>query len=247
MKTITVLGLGNMGKPIYKHLSLCKNFVVKGCDKKDDINKCLSNSDGLIVAIKPQDFGKICKTITIDLSDKVIISIMAGISLSNLKKGLKCSKVVRAMPNLALEVESSFTGWIADKNLSKGEKESVKMIFELLGTEMELKDEKLLDTVTTIAGCGPAYFYKVCELMEEEAVKKGFTSKQAKVMVQQTLLGASKVWNKSEKPSNTMRNNVTSKGGVTEAAIDTMKKEGLDKAFKKGLSAANQKLNQLNR
>ena len=149
--TIAIIGAGNMGSAIYKSLRGImpeKSLVL--CDKNKqklasltknsttDVNIAIAMSDIIILAVKPQSFLEFVETTKVNLSKKLLISIMAGVTTAKLTKtGAK--KIIRAMPNLPAQIRIGLTGWIANKNVSANDKKMVKKIFESFGKEIEVK------------------------------------------------------------------------------------------------------------
>jgi len=247
MKSLLVIGLGNMGSAIFEMLSKNKNVKVLGCEKEDDINKKLALVDSFIIAIKPQDFEDLCKSIKIDLSKKLVISIMAGISTDRIRRGLKAKKIVRVMPNLALKTGKSLSGWFANKEVSNDDKKFIKAMLEVFGEEVEVNKEDKINMITSLSGSGPAYFYRLTEIIKNKAKKMGFSEGEARKIADTTFLGAASVLEKTGLDSEELRRKVTSKKGTTEAALNSMKKSGLEKIINKGIDKAYKRAKELNK
>ena len=140
---------------------------VKQADKEQ-----ITNADVVILAVKPQDID------SLDIkTDKIIISIMAGISIKKLKELTSSNKIVRVMPNLNTLVGASCSGY-ASKNLTDKEKASVKNILSQFGEAIEV-DESLLDAVTGLSGSGPAYIAYMIKQLSEAGRKQGLSEEQA--------------------------------------------------------------------
>ncbi len=123
-----------------RHPEKLKALGAKHCS--GDLNEVLKNAQTIILAVKPQSFSEFCQNLRVPLAKKLIISIMAGICIDTLQKKLKAQKIVRAMPNLPVQVGLGMTGWIATKKLSSIDKKLVRKIFQSMGKELELKTEK---------------------------------------------------------------------------------------------------------
>ncbi|MBI4232032.1 hypothetical protein HY605_02265, partial [Candidatus Peregrinibacteria bacterium] len=123
---VCVVGLGNMGSAVLSVLSA--DFEVYGCNHEDDVNEKLAACGAFIIAVKPQSFDELVDSIKLNLSGKLAISIMAGVTLEKLALKLGTEKVVRTIPNLPLKVGMSLTPWISSKSLSPEEKTFVKAI-----------------------------------------------------------------------------------------------------------------------
>lgn len=259
MKNIAIIGAGNMGSAFYqgliKKISPQEIFVcdhdlqklkkiaahvrqkISANNFSTDINKILAQADIIILAVKPQSFDEFCASVTISLQQKLIISIMAGISIATLRRKTGASKIVRSMPNLAAQVGASMTGWVA-KNLTAVDRKFVTKIFDAIGISLELRNEKQINAVTALSGSGPAYFFYLCEIMASQARAFGFSQKQAEIIARQTLIGAAEVIRHNPLSAAELRKAVTSKGGTTEAAFHSFVTKKFDQIVKSAIVAA---------
>ena len=128
--------------------------------------------------------------------------------------------------------------WVKNERVKKEQVSSVRKILQAVGKEVYIENENLLDVVTAISGSGPAYIFYLAELCETSGVKLGLGRKLAKLIAHQTLSGSAKLLEKSLKSARTLRKEVTSKGGTTEAAFDTMNKSGFKKIFFSAIKSA---------
>ena len=249
MKKICIIGMGNMGKAIYDSLCSKKLFEVKGCDRDGDINESLKDCDAFVIAIKPQDFDIMSDSLSDEtkstLKDKLVISIMAGVSTSRIKKNLAAIRVVRVMPNLPLKIGAALSGWFS-QGLSDAEKEAVKKILQSFGDEIEVDDEKKIDAITALSGSGPAYYYNLNRALRMKALAMGFSDEDARKIVSGTFLGASKLLEKGDECSGKLISRITSKGGTTEAALNKMEEDGFEKIVADGVDAAYKRAQELN-
>lgn len=246
MKNICVIGLGNMGKAIYEILGSKKLYKLYGCGKRDNLDKCIDACEIVIICVKPQNFKALKRMIKTDISNKLFISIMAGISIDQIKKSLGVEKVVRIMPNLPLIVGRSVGGFSYSEELKKEDRKTINELVSLLGEHIYLKNEEQIDKVTALSGSGPAYFYYLAELMEEAGKEMGFSAEDAKKLAIETLLGATRYLQVSGESAKVLRKKVASKGGTTEAAMNSMKKNKFDKIFKEAVNAAAKRAKELN-
>ena len=247
MKKICIVGMGNMGKAMMDILSKCGDFELSGCEKSDDVNKKLEQAEVVIIAVKPQVFGEVAETITIDMSGKLVISIMAGIGIEKIKVSLKTDKVVRTLPNLALKVGESLTIWKAAEEISEDEKVLVKEILMSFGKEMKVDDESKISSIGVVSGCGPGFIAYFGEQMAGFLVKQGLSTEEAEKVARQTLIGTGEVVKNNNWNLTDMRKKVSSKGGLTEAGVNAMEAEGLGKVFEKGGEAALKRNEELNK
>lgn len=243
---ICVVGMGNMGQAIFELLGKSKVFTVSGCRKEDNPNEKLLEAEAFIIAVKPQSFADLASFIDIDLSEKVAISIMAGVSIENIQNKLNMKKVVRTLPNLPLKIGQSFTPWKASSELSMVEKKVMQKIFKSFGEETEVESEEQIELIGAISGCGPAYFAFLCEIMESYALEHGLNPQQARKIASSTFIGSANLLKKSGWSPEELRAKITSKGGVTNAAITHLQDNGFDMIFKGALDSAIKRTKELN-
>lgn len=188
--------------------------------------------DGLILlAVKPQMFAPLATELAGSerLGDRLVVSIMAGISTDRVRTGLTNDRVgqsqlrvVRVMPNIALLGGHGMTAVCSGKEVSERDIERVESLFRLRGQVARIR-ENLMDAFTALAGSGPAYIFFLAETMIRAAQEMGFDPRTADQTVRQTILGAARML--AENPANPpekLRAAVTSKGGTTEAAMAVM-------------------------
>lgn len=236
---IAIVGAGKMGSAMLQ--SLKPDFPkTRAYDKGTDLKKELAKADVIILAVKPQSFHEI----QVNLTGKLVISIMAGVSITKVSNQLNTDKIVRSMPNLPLQISEGLTGWIATKEVKN--KKLIKEIFNCFGQEIEVARESDLDKITALSGSGPAYFFYLCELMQEKAEQLGFTKQQAKKIAEQTFIGSAKLLETSNLSAQEFRQAVTSKGGTTEAALQTMISNKMHKIFQSAIDASKNRCKELN-
>lgn len=231
---ISIIGPGKMGQAMADQLQ--DLYEVQLCGRGEE-----PQGEVVIFAVKPQDFAACIEDLSTDLSDRLIISIMVGVSLENLQKATGSKRVVRSMPNLPLTVGEGLTGWVANTDHDKA-----REIFSCFGDEVELQDESQMDAFTALAGSGPGYFFWLAELLGENAKALGFSEEKAAVIARQVFIGAAKTLEEDEQSAGEWRKAVTSKGGTTEAAIAKMSSEKLPEIFANGIEAATERSKELN-
>lgn len=246
MKKICIIGLGNMGKAILDVLSAEKSFEVTGCGREDEVNEKLQNCDLFIIAVKPQNFVEFADKINVALENKIAVSIMAGISIEKIQQLLKMKKVVRTLPNLPLKVAAALTIWNASDGLNEGEKSFIKELLKVFGEEVELLEESDINMIGALCGCGPAYFAYLGEKIEDLAAKFGLDREAAEKLAKQTFVGTAELLKESDWSLKKLRESVTSKGGITEAAIKSFEENGFGEIFSKGIDAAIKRTGELN-
>ncbi|MBI4272353.1 pyrroline-5-carboxylate reductase [Candidatus Uhrbacteria bacterium] len=257
-KTIAIIGMGNMGGAIYRRLCdsmppeqilVCNRTRPVGIHTKSyfssNINDLASRADCIILAVKPQSLDELIATLTTDLSKKIIISILAGTTLTTLQKKTGAKKIIRAMPNLPTQVGSGVTAWVATSFMSMKEKNFVKEIFNTFGYEIQLRSEAMITNVSVISGCGPAYFFTLIEMMSAAAQRLGFSAREAEKLATTTFLGSAKLFATGSKSAREWREAVTSKKGVTEAVLKYVKEKKVDTIFYQALKAGIQRSKKL--
>ncbi|MBT7736780.1 pyrroline-5-carboxylate reductase, partial [Candidatus Peregrinibacteria bacterium] len=213
---ICIVGLGNMGQSIYDALER-GGFEVVGCDKEDDLSEKVIGADAVVIAVKPQSFESIGSGA--DLSGKLVISIMAGVSVEKIIKVLGSKKIVRVMPNLPLQVGAAFSGWYASDDVLNEEKDAIVDILMSFGTEVEVDNEDDIDKITALSGSGPAYYYYMNRALRMKAMDMGLSEEQARKIARGTFLGAAKLLEEGEDCSGKLISKISSRGGTTEAAV----------------------------
>lgn len=247
MKKICIIGLGNMGGPILEALRRKKKFEVSGFGRAGDKDNFLKQADIVIIAVKPQDFSSLADAVKIQMPDKLIISIMAGIDLTNLKEKLGAKKVVCTIPNLPLKIRLSLTPWIASEEVGSEDKLLVKEILKSFGEEIEVDKEEMIGVIGAMSGCGPAYFSYIVEKIEEFALKEGLSKDEARKVAEQTFVGSAQLLKESGWSALELRQRVSSKGGTTEAAFKFLESKNFGEIFMQGIQIAIDKSKELNK
>ncbi len=201
-----------------------------------------------LIAVKPNQLKTIVDNFLDKfLSNSLIVSIVAGKKISDLKKILTLNKgIVRAMTNTPASVNMGTTLICFDKTIKSDQQKIVKDFLSLLGQINETKNERNIDDFTAIFGSGPAYIFLFIETLIKIAHKSGF--KNSKNMVLQTFLGSLLLLlNEKDSPTH-LKKNVTSKGGTTEAALKILEnKNGLSALISKAIDKAKKKSRELSK
>lgn len=236
-----------MGKAMWNILSASAEFELIGCEKDDDVNEKARDADILILAVKPQMFEELAGSVKVDLSEKLVISIMAGVKTGKIQKLFGVRKVVRTLPNLALKVGQSLTIWKACEEVSDEDKTVVKGILRSFGQEIEVDSEEKISLIGVVSGCGPGFLAYFGEKMAEFLIKNGIDKIEAEKVAYQTFIGTGEAvkesgWNLTE-----MRQKVSSKGGLTEAGVNIMEENEMGRIFDKVGEAAMKREKELNK
>lgn len=206
---------------------------------RDTPNKYIHEVDLIVLAIKPQGTAALYPTIRPFIKpDQVVLSIMAGVKISNIATNLGVSKVIRAMPNLPAQVGMGMTAFTAEKSVTRRELIEVQNLLSTTGRAIYFDDEQMIDAATAVSGSGPAYVFYFMQSMIEAAMNLGFNESQAELLVWQTFMGAMYLHNKNPLTCQEWIQRVASKGGTTEAAIRLFGQENVGKAIHDGVVAA---------
>lgn len=202
-----------------------------------DYIKYIQGCNALVLAVKPQIMTDICEQLKNDCaSDLPIISIAAGYSLSSFHQFFNESQpIIRAMPNTPGAIGKGITGLYNAPNLSDNHRALADTLLSALGETLWVDDENLMDAITAVSGSGPAYVFYLMEALEKAATDAGLPADIARKLARQTVIGSAalaKTDNATQ--AATLRENVTSPGGTTEAALKIL----MDGRFEKALSEA---------
>ena len=196
----------------------------------------------VIFAIKPQVLARVLPELKGALrAEQLVISIIAGGRIATLSEGLAHSAIVRAMPNTPAQIGAGLTVWMTTPNVTEAQREQARAVFQSLGKDVFVDDEKYLDMATAVSGTGPTYVFLVLEALIDAAVHLGFGREVAHDIVLETMRGAILYAEKTGKHPAELRNMVTSPGGTSAEAIYQMEKGSLRTVLSKAVWAAYQK------
>ncbi|WP_150046346.1 MULTISPECIES: pyrroline-5-carboxylate reductase [Methylomonas] len=206
-----------------------------------DNNAIVQAADVIVLAVKPQILRDVALQIAplVQQRHSLVVSIAAGISQASLAHWLGHSTaIVRCMPNTPALVLTGATALHANPNVSDEQKDLAENILRAVGLTLWVADESQMDAVTAVSGSGPAYFFLLMEAMEAAAISMGLDEKAARLLTQQTALGAAKIALESSESPAELRLRVTSPGGTTQQAIETFQQNGFEALVAKALQAA---------
>ena len=178
--------------------------------------------DIIVFAVKPQVLSKVCLELRGKIKpNQLFISIVAGIRVNDINRWLGGNySLVRTMPNTPALMQQGVTGLFPNKLVNDEQKALVTTILSSVGDCFWVNEEKLIDAITAISGSGPAYFFLLMQSMAQAGMALGLDEKTATELSVQTAFGASLMATKSGKDLKTLRTNVTSPNGTTQAAIE---------------------------
>ena len=209
----------------------------------DNNQTAVAGADVVVLAVKPQIMRKVCLDLAANLNPKtVVVSIAAGISINALQGWLgQTVPIIRAMPNTPSLVLTGATGLYANHLTQQSQKDVVNYIFEAVGYSCWVDDEKLIDSVIAVSGSGPAYFFRILEIMKSIGQELGLPEELAGNLAKQTALGAAKMASQSELNPSQLREQVTSPGGTTERALAVFQSEDLEYVFRRAMTSASER------
>lgn len=205
----------------------------------ESLEDCLPKAEIIFVAVKPYHCEALFEEMKPMLNEQqLIVSLMAGVTIQTIQDQLNIEKVVRTMPNLPAQVGKGVTSYTAAKAVSKIELIMVRNLLDTTGTSIHVDTENFIDASTGISGSGPAYVFYFMQSMLEAALKMGFSDYDSKVLVSSTFEGAIELFNQNDISPKSWIAKVASKGGTTQAAIDSMEDNNIKELIKDAAYAA---------
>lgn len=207
-----------------------------------------SQGDVVVLSIKPQVVDKVLIEISTCIKqDVLILSIVAGAPISKISSGLNRSKIVRSMPNTPAQIGQGITVWTSSEEVTESQRLMAKTILNAFGDEVYMEEENYLDMATALSGTGPAYVFLFLEAMVDAGVHLGFPRHIAERLVTQTVRGSVNYFDQRDDPVHLarLRNQVTSSGGTTAAALYYLEKAGFRTAISRAIWAAYERSREL--
>jgi pyrroline-5-carboxylate reductase len=200
----------------------------------------------LVVALKPQMFREAEAMLrSFSGPSTLVVSIMAGATIASIEQVCGGS-VVRAMPNTPAAIGRGITVAVAAKNVSADQRAVADALLRATGSVEWIGDENLMDAVTAVSGSGPAYIFLLAEELARAGVEAGLPPDLATKLARETVAGSGELLHRSELASATLRQNVTSPGGTTAAALEVlMGKDGMQSLLTRAVAAATRRSKEL--
>jgi pyrroline-5-carboxylate reductase len=261
---IVLAGAGKMGGAMLagwlaqgldaKHLSVIephpsddiRALVAKGT-RLNPSAKEISAVATLVVALKPQMFreaGPMLKSFA--GPSTLVVSIMAGATIASIEQVCSGGMVVRAMPNTPAAIGRGITVAVAASDVSASQRAVADSLLRATGSVEWIEDESLMDAVTAVSGSGPAYIFLLAEELARAGVEAGLPPALATRLARETVAGSGELLHRSELASATLRQNVTSPGGTTAAALEVlMGKDGMQPLLTRAVAAATRRSREL--
>jgi pyrroline-5-carboxylate reductase len=255
---ITIIGTGNMGSAIISGIvreGLTAPENVRAADKHEarlqelqsahgvmtftDNRAAADGADVVMLCVKPQHIDSVLKELENQLpATTLVISIVAGAALARLSEGLAHDCIIRTMPNTPAQIGQGITVWTATAAVSEEQMALARGILQAFGVEVQVQEENFLDMATALSGSGPAYVFLFMEAMIDAGVHLGFPRNVAEQLVVQTVRGSVEYFDVMKEHPAKMRNDVTSPGGTTTAALYYLEKAGFRTAISRAIWAA---------
>ncbi|MGE5196621.1 MAG: pyrroline-5-carboxylate reductase, partial [Anaerolineae bacterium] len=192
----------------------------------------------IILAVKPKDLKNVSETCAALFSkDQLLVSVLAGTSLSQLREHFTIPKLLRIMPNLAITQKEGIIGLVENEYFSKEWKEKIQVLFQGLGMLYWLAENKI-DALSALTASGPAFILLFIESMIEGGISLGFTSKESRELVLKTIEGTLALIGEGSQHPGEIKWQITSPGGMTIAGLKEMEQMAVRSAVMKALLAA---------
>lgn len=204
----------------------------------------MNSGDYYFLACKPQQFEDLAKKLRpiID-SNCTVISVMAGVSTKKISDLLSIKKIIRVMPNTPSSIGLGVHGVFGTDDCN------LKLIQKWLsstGKVFTFDNEDQINKITPFSGSGPAYIFEMASILSEKMSEYGFSEEDSRAIIAQTFVGASQMLVISTESSKQLRENVTSKNGVTEKALLILEENKLKEVFSKAIDGAYDRSLELN-
>lgn len=262
---VGIVGGGNMGLAYARSL-VGKNIVepnelviyesfpervmfLKGleiAELKPDLDDSIKQLDAIVLAVKPQSFSELSVELKPLISKKtVLISIMAGVRSEIISSKLGSDKVVRAMPNTPCQNGIGATGYYLFDSITTKESELVNKILASTGLCKKVETEEDIDAVTALSGSGPAYVFAFAKAMQSAGESMGLSPDNSEKLLLQTIKGALNLMETSGKSFDELIAAVKSKGGTTEAALNSLTDNSFEQTIVTALGKAKSRAKEL--
>ena len=202
----------------------------------------------IVMAVKPQVMDEVFPPLAqLAGKDTVVLSIAAGRTIAGFERHLpKGSAVIRSMPNTPAAIGRGITVAVGNAHVTPAQRQACDGLLGAVGEVAWVEEEALLDAVTAVSGSGPAYVFYLAECLGEAGIKAGLEPDLARKLARWTVAGAGELLHRSDLGADTLRQNVTSPGGTTFAALEVlMADEGMPKLMCEAVAAATNRSREL--
>lgn len=208
----------------------------------DSVSAVCKTASNIVLAVKPQHFADISDELATATDQHLLISILAGVNLSRMHQALGADKrIIRCMPNTPMAIGQGMVGIAPSSTATTQDVDTCRAIFSVAAKVLTVSEDRM-DAITAVSGSGPAYFFHFCEVLHAAAMDLGFSDEEAQLLVSQTAAGSiAYLCSQEGFPAARLREQVTSKGGTTAAALAVFGDAGLADICKRALHAAEQR------
>jgi pyrroline-5-carboxylate reductase len=219
-----------------------------GIHVESDNAKAAQTAEVVVLSVKPQKLDKVLAGLRGFIAPQaLVVSIVAGASIEKIMRGLNHPYIVRSMPNTPAQIGEGITVWTVSSAVSEEQKQTAQRLLSALGDEIYVEEENYLDMATALSGTGPAYVFLFMEAMVDAGVHLGFPRRIAEQLVAKTVRGSVDYYTKREDQVHLarLRNEVTSPGGTSAAALYYLEKAGFRTAISRAIWAAYERSREL--
>lgn len=210
---------------------------IYGVSASESKEGMLSDSDVIILAVKPGDFEECVEEMFPHVRrDHLVISVLAGIPSARIREFFPHNTIIRAMPNTSARIGAGITALSYPEDIDAANRRIARIIFESVGVVVTV-DERLLDAVTGLSGSGPAYIYYIAEALADAGEELGLDREVALRLAVETIAGAGEMLKNGKAPID-LRREVTSAGGTTEAGIRILDRGDFSRTLKSAVEGA---------
>ena len=222
IKSLLAKGVAKPGDIVVSDVSKARQDILKkqhGVRVVADNKEAVKGAEVVVLAVKPQELGKVMGELKKLSPQQLVLSIAAGTTLESLQQGLGHARLVRAMPNMAAQVGEGMTVWTSTDGVTQKQKDMARDILAAMGKEIYVSSEKYIDMATAVSGNGPAYVFLIIEALVDGGVHIGLPREMAEKLVVQTVLGSARAVELMGKHPAELKNMVTSPGGATTEGL----------------------------
>ena len=205
----------------------------------------LAQAQVMVWAVKPQTFAEAAAAVASYSKHALHLSVAAGIRSDSIAQWLGNQHVIRAMPNTPALVGMGMTALFARAGVTPDQQQLAEQIIATTGQMIWVQQESQLDAVTALSGSGPAYVFYFLEAMQQAGTEMGLTAEQSLQLAIGTFTGAAQLAAQSGEPPAVLRDRVTSKGGTTFAALESMRAAHVGPHFIAAMKAAEKRATEL--
>ena len=248
-----VSGMVAAGRVVPEHITavdlrvaLLRSLREQGFRTSMELKSAVCNQDIVVLGVKPQQSSAVLRSIGPQLErEQVLVSMMAGISTASIEAQLQSPvAVVRVMPQILARQRNAASGMCAGSYATEEQLQLVRTLFDEVGSTVVVA-EKQMDAVTGLSGSGPAYVYTVIEALADGGVRMGLPRDVALKLTAQTVLGAAHMVYESGQHPAILRDQITSPGGTTIAALHKLEEKGLRDALISAVKVATDRATEL--